>query len=409
MTNSAGEARSVLLTASDITEAKRLETQFLRAQRLDTLGSLAGGVAHDLNNVLTPIMMSVGMLRELAKAPHDIELVHLIDDSARRGANIIRQLLQFGRGSEGSSEQLHVALVANEIALIIQGTFPKNIVFSRELPADLWPVNADATQLHQVLLNLCVNARDAMPSGGHLALAACNRHIDAATAASQLGARPGPHVVIRVSDNGSGMSAAVIEKIFDPFFTTKPPGQGSGLGLPAVLNIVRRHRGFVTVKSEPGCGSEFAVHLPAALTAAEIQQPDLSTGVRRGAERLVLVVDDETAVRTLIERALEHAGYRALMASDGRSALALFADRADEIELVISDMMMPGMDGVTTIRHLRERRPDLPVLAISGVRTTSVALEELPPPRIGFLEKPFAIEAFLHAVYQAVESGHRAR
>lgn len=249
--------------AEDITERKQAEEKFLRVQRLETIGALTGGIAHDLNNILSPIMMSVPLLRQGLTPAAMEELSNTIETSARRGVDLVRQLLTFGRGAESRKKSVHPKQLIEEMAKFIRVTFPKNIELSFQMPADLWPVSTDATQLDQVLLNLCVNARDAMPGGGRLALCAENVRLDEQHASLVPDARPGPYVMIQVTDTGHGIPREITDKIFDPFFTTKEPGKGTGLGLATVMSIVKSHGGLVDVRSEVNRGSTFTIHLPA--------------------------------------------------------------------------------------------------------------------------------------------------
>jgi two-component system cell cycle sensor histidine kinase/response regulator CckA len=398
-----GGVHSMLFTASDITEAKRMEVQFLRAQRLDSLGSLAGGVAHDLNNVFTPIMMSIEMLRATGGADRDRELIDLLDESARRGADIVRQLLMFGRGSDSPRGEVQVAMLVREVRRMMQETFPKNIDLAVDAADDLWTVLANHTQLHQVLLNLCVNARDAMAQGGRIALTAENVVVGAELAAAHGKSKPGPHVRLRVVDTGSGIPAELLERIFDPFFTTKPFGHGTGLGLSTALGIVRSHGGFITVNSKPGVGSEFGVYLPAHDPEKGAAGDRQAVAAQQGRNELVLVVDDEVNIQTMLEMALTRKGYRVAKVSDGLEAVAFFAERGAEVDVVVTDMMMPRADGLSTVRSLRTLCPRLPVVAISGVPGHRIELEALPAPRVRFLPKPFGVEDLLLLVREALD------
>lgn len=399
-----GAPKSVLLVLSDITDAKKVEAQFLRTQRLENLGSLASGVAHDLNNVLTPILMASQMLRESARQPHERELVQLVADSAKRGADVVQQLLLYGRGSDAPHQPVRVGQIVREIGQLMRETFPRALGITTQGPKDLWFVEGDPTQIHQVLLNLCVNARDAQPGPGRIEVAAENVHVDAMFAGQNIGATPGPHVMIRVTDGGTGIPAAIIDKIFDPFFTTKAPGQGTGLGLATVLGIVRGHRGFVTVDSEVGRGTEFRIYLPARTSLAEREEVGAATPVRRGQGELVLVIDDEPSIRATMEALLRSAGYDVLLACDGADGVAHFAGRSAEVRLVITDLMMPVMDGMQAIRALRSIAPRVPVIAMGGVSTQRRNLEEAFGSGLRFLQKPFTAEKALALVQESIDA-----
>ena len=403
MRGPAGEDRSILFTASDITASKQIESQFLRFQRLDSLGSIASGVAHDLNNVLTPIMMSLQMLAPLTRNAHDRELVELLGESTRRGADIIRQLLLFGRGSDSPRTVVNLALIVREVRRLMQETFPKNLTLSSQAPSDLWLVTGDPTQLQQVLLNLCVNARDAMAQGGRLAIAAENVLVDEEFASRQFKAKSGPHVFLRVTDTGTGMPAEILDKIFDPFFTTKPIGQGTGLGLASALGIVRSHGGFITVKSAPGTGSEFGLYFPAN-AASIVEKSDHSIRQAwRGSGELILLVDDEGSIREVTQRVLKSCGYAVVMATNGQEAVDLMIARGSEIKLVLTDLMMPKMDGLQAVRKLREMQPNLPVVVVSGMQGHKVEFDKLPPPRIRHVSKPFGVDELLSKIRETLD------
>jgi signal transduction histidine kinase/ActR/RegA family two-component response regulator len=399
------EPQRILLTGSDITEAKRLESQFLRAQRMESLGSLASGVAHDLNNVLTPILVATELLKPMARATHEREVVQLVGDSARRGADIVQQLLLFGRGSETPRTVVDPGVVARGVERMMRETFPKNIVLQTAIPKDLWPVEADRTQLHQVLLNLCVNARDAMPRGGELSLTAFNASVDEVFAARHLGAKAGSHVALSVSDTGTGIPAAIVEKIFDPFFTTKPLGQGTGLGLATVLGITRSHGGFISLDTAEGRGSRFTVFLPARQSAALREATDAQRQLLVGRGETILLVDDEPTIRLVTEQALIKSNYRVLTAANGAEALAALAKSAGDVKLVLTDVMMPIMDGTQLVHALRKMNPALPVVVMSGLRDLREEIEKQPGGRMRFLQKPFLIEAVLRAVRELLDEG----
>jgi PAS domain S-box-containing protein len=287
-----GKPESILMLNTDLTERKRLEAHSLRRQRLESIGTLASGIAHDLNNILTPIMMAVPMLR-WGLGPEEIEkITSTVEMSATRGSELVKQLLSFGRGVEGKRVLIQAKLLVNEMVRIAQQTFPKIISVKSEMPEDLWPIYADSTQLHQVLLNLCVNARDAMPEGGVLLAELENIRLDEQYVSMNPEATPGPWVRLRVSDTGTGIPQEIIDKIFEPFFTTKG-GKGTGLGLSTVLSIVKSHDGFVDVHSQAGRGTTFEVYLPAT-PAEQIQtiEPLVATALKGDGE-CILVVDDE--------------------------------------------------------------------------------------------------------------------
>jgi PAS domain S-box-containing protein len=403
--NANGNDTAVLFVGTDITESKQLEAQFLRAQRLESLGALASGVAHDLNNVLTPILLSVEMLRPLAKAPQDNEMLQLLSDSARRGSDIVQQLLLFGRGSDSPRAPINVAGAIKDVGRMMRGTFPKNIVLSVQAPADLWLVEADRTQVHQVLLNLCVNARDAMPQGGRLSLTAENVQVEAAFARSHDGKRVGSHVRIQVRDTGSGIAPQHLEKIFDPFFTTKPVGQGTGLGLSTVLGIVRSHEGILAVNSTVGEGTLFEIYLPAAASAAGPSAGEMGREPLMGKNELILLVEDEESIRSILQRTLLKHNYRVLVASDGAEALGVFAQNATKIQLVVTDILMPVMDGAQTVATLRRLNPHLPILAMSGLPVHRAEFEKKFGPRFRFLTKPFEIDHALQLVREVLDVG----
>lgn len=399
-----GEAASVLVVFTDITESKQLELQFLRAQRLESLGALASGVAHDLNNVLTPILIATEMLRPLAQAAEDHQTLQLLSDSARRGADIVQQLLLFGRGSDSPRSPLSVGGTIKDVGKMMRGTFPKNIVLSVQAPADLWLVDADRTQLHQVILNLCVNARDAMPQGGRLMATAENVQVDEAFARNHGGKRTGSHVRLRVQDTGTGIAPEHLEKIFDPFFTTKPVGQGTGLGLATVLGIVRSHEGLLEVQSVVGQGTTFDIYLPAAASAVGVATSELDRQEAMGHDELILVVDDEESICSALQRTLTTHHYRVLTASDGAEALGVFARNVTHVKLLITNVWMPVMGGAETIRALRRLNPKLPVIAMSGLSTHRAELERDFGPRLQFLSKPFEADHALRLVREALDA-----
>ncbi len=398
-----GRPKSILAINSDITEKKRLEAQFLRVQRMESIGTLAGGIAHDLNNVLSPILMAVDLLRMKTTDPTSLGVLATVEASARRGADMVRQVLSFARGMDGQRLPLRAKDVLRDIGHILQETFPKNIRCSTRAGADLPLLSGDATQLHQVLLNLCVNARDAMPHGGSLEVRADVAEIDEHYAAMNPGAQPGTHVVFTVTDSGHGIPAEMRDKIFDPFFTTKELGQGTGLGLSTVLAIVKSHGGFIQVQSTPGEGTVMKVYFPAASL-----EPDPNAAVAtatpagNGSGELILLVEDEPAVRKITSRTLETRGYNLLTAADGAEAVALYAKHQRSIHLVLTDMMMPVMDGSATIQVLKRVNPRVRIIAASGLNDASTRDKALQLGARRFLPKPYNADAMLRAIREVL-------
>lgn len=393
---------AVLVIESDITEKKALEAQFLRAQRLEAIGTLASGIAHDLNNLLAPIMMAAPMLRwELAPAEAE-KLLLGIESSAQRGADLVRQLLAFSRGFSGERMLLQTGPILREVARVAEQTFPKSIEIECRVAAKLWPVRGDPTQLHQVLLNLAVNARDAMPHGGRLTLAADNTTVDAATAATTPGGQAGKFVRLRVVDTGTGIAPEIVERIFDPFFTTKETGKGTGLGLSTVAGIARGHNGFVQVQSAPGEGAIFSVHIPAEPDAEVVAAPPAPRTLPRGHGELVLVVDDEENIRRVVQETLSRHGYTVVLAANGADAAAQYAQLGAKIAAVVTDIDMPVMDGVAMIHVLKRINPHVRVLVSSGLASSaktgsrSAELRSLGVNRM--LGKPYAVDELLGAV-----------
>ena len=391
--------RAVLLIATDITERKALERQFLRAQRLESIGTLAGGMAHDLNNVLTPILLSLDVLAQLVTDDVGHELLGTIKSSAQRGADLVRQVLSFARGVESVHGPLELRALFDDVSKLVLDTFPKTIATTVEVADDVWRVQGDRTQLHQVLMNLCVNARDAMPGGGQLTVTAGNRFVEEVPVDAAAGARPGRYVEIRVADTGTGMTTDVLEKLFEPFFTTKETGRGTGLGLSTSLAIVRSHGGFLSVRSEAGRGSVFTVCLPADLdTGASTTAAWTATPAPAGRGELVLLVDDEPQVRSVAKRALEHNGYEVVTAAHGAEAVVLYAEHRRRRPIVVTDMTMPVMDGPATVLALRALDPDVRVIGSSGLGATGNAVKAADIGLVHFVTKPYEADQLLRVL-----------
>ncbi|HEY1791486.1 MAG TPA: ATP-binding protein [Opitutaceae bacterium] len=397
-----GTPKSILCTNTDVTELKKVEAQLLRSQRLEGIGTLAGGIAHDLNNVFAPIIMGIPLLREGVSGEEPTALLDEIEICARRGARMVKQVLVFARGVHGERRNISPAHLLRELEQFASETFPRTYAFSFRAPVDVWPVLGDITQLHQVLLNLVVNARDAMPSGGRIIVSATNISLDENYAGMTTQARPGPYVVLEVMDFGTGIPQGLRERIFEPFFTTKPVGQGTGLGLTTTLAIVKSHHGFIDVYSEERKGTTFRVYLPAQPEGDLSADPPIES-LARGNGEWILVVDDEAAVRDTVTRTLLRHGYRALTAANGAEAVALFAQKHESLSLVITDMIMPVMDGQATIHAMRKIRPDIPIIAASGFAAGSEPGKARRAEGVaGFLQKPYTAAALLQALERVI-------
>lgn len=395
--NETGEPVSILSITTDVTERRKLEQQFLRAQRMESLGTLAGGIAHDLNNLLSPIMMSMDLLNMRIEDPTSLELIENVRLNARRGAEMVKQVLSFARGMEGTRMKIQIRHILREVSNICTDTFPPNIEIRTSLPSDLHTIEGDPTQIHQVLLNLCVNARDAMPRGGTIHLKADNVDIDEQFAAMNIEAVPGPYARIEVTDTGSGIAPAIMNKIFDPFFTTKELGKGTGLGLATVLTILKGHGGFIQVESPPGKGASFRLFLPASSGSVGREHIE-SPGLPRGDGEWVLVVDDEASVRQITKQTLEAFGYRVLLASDGAEGVSIFASRKGDIAVVLADLTMPVMDGLSMIRVLRRLKADVPIIVASGMSEEERKAEAMNAGIGHFLPKPYTAGSLLRMI-----------
>lgn len=396
--------KSVLVVSTDITEKKLLEAQFLRAQRMESIGTLASGIAHDLNNILTPVL-AVSQLLQIKLSTidqRDQELLNIVATNARRGAALVKQVLSFARGVEGKHTSLQIKHVLWEVQQIIQETFPKSITLQTSIPENLWIVTGEPTQLHQVFMNLCINARDAMPEGGVLRITATNCSIDESYTQMNLDARVGSYLVITISDTGIGMSPETIDRIFEPFFTTKEIGQGTGLGLSTAIGIIKSHGGFIDVKSVVGQGTQFKIYLP-AMNAAEIPE-NQDHEIPMGENEMILVVDDEAAIREISKVSLETHNYRVLTANDGIEAITIYAQHKYEIDLAIVDIMMPSLDGAVTIRTLQKINPKIKIIAVSGLMSNSQLNTNSISGINLFLPKPYTAKELVTAVYQALHS-----
>jgi CheY-like chemotaxis protein len=333
----------------------------------------------------------------------------IVSAAAQRGAGIVRQVLSFARGIEGDRAEVQLRHIVGEIEQIVRETFPKNMEIASDLPRDLPLVMGDATQLRQVLMNLCLNSRDAMPEGGRLTLSAEEVRLDESHARLHFEARPISYVVLEVRDSGAGMAPAIVEKIFDPFFTTKRQGRAERLCPSTARSIVKSHGGFISVHSEPSRGSSFKVYIPSVEQGQEKRGEKVPEGIPMGEGELVLVVDDEAAIRDIAKQILESYGYRVLTAGDGTEALALFAQRKADIRVIITDMIMPYMDGAATVRALRKIDPSVRIIASSGFSAGAQGKDAAAPGTDGFLVKPYTSETLLETLRTVLSAGRKTR
>jgi PAS domain S-box-containing protein len=384
-----GRPKSIIEINTDITEKNLIEAQFLRAQRVEGIGSLASGIVHDLNNLLTPILLSVDILKTQYPDEANKGLFHAIDVSAKRAADVVKQVLYFAKGVECEQTDLQPSQFIGEFETMARETFPKSIRIRTHVPAETWLVKADSTQMHQVLLNLCVNARDAMPNGGTISISAENVHIDPCYAASVWGLKPGPYVVIKVSDTGTGIPSEVIDKIFEPFFTTKDVGKGTGLGLSTVFGILKNHGGTITVRSEQGSGTTFHAYLPAVMVAPPNMDETAEAEKHLGQGELILVVDDEPSILAAAKYTLEASGYRVLTAGDGLEGINIAFQHRDDLAVILTDMMMPIMDGEAMICTLNKITPNLAFIGTSG-GCKDYETSALVAGAAQFLQKPYS-------------------
>jgi PAS domain S-box-containing protein len=381
-----GGDHSVLIIHTDITEKKKLEEQFLRTQRMESIGTLASGIAHDLNNVLSPILLATRILNLKFTDEDSQKLLGTLRRSAERGADLVRQVLTYARGTDGERVLLQPRRLIHEVVRMLQDTLPKSITVQQQLPPHLWAITGDTTQLYQVIMNLCVNARDAMPDGGTLSISAENVRLDAAFAKSNLDAQPGDFVVIQVTDTGMGIPPDIRSKIFEPFFTTKIAGQGSGLGLATVLGIVKSHNGFIDFESELGRGTSFKIYLPAVKNKVAPEREREAKELPRGQGETILIVDDEAEILQMTSETLMAYGYQTLMANGGDAAVEQC--RQSAIDLAIVDMMMPRIDGLATIQELKKLRPALKIITTSGLADSRKLAAATALGASAFLDKP---------------------
>jgi two-component system, cell cycle sensor histidine kinase and response regulator CckA len=395
-----GTPQSILTIDSDITEHKLLERQFLRAQRLENLGTLASGIAHDLNNILTPIVAITELLPLRLKNldQRTQQLLTTLAENSKRGRELVAQILTFARGGDGEHTILQLRHLLAEVVQITRQTFPKSIEIILQIESsDLWTLAADANQLHQVLINLCVNARDAMPDGGELTIMAENIILGDEYPKLHPHAHGGAYVAITVADTGVGIPTELLDRIFEPFFTTKPIGAGTGLGLSTVSTIVNNHHGFVDVSSQIDRGTQFRFYLPAAEQLAP-EPPRSILPILAGNGELILIVDDEPSIREILSTTIESYGYQSITAHDSQQAIELFTEHHDRIHTILLDYMMPGGNPSQTIAQFHSIDPNVRAIVMSGLSADEIAAHSHGETIKAFLAKPFSTQDLLHTL-----------
>jgi PAS domain S-box-containing protein len=395
-----GAVRSLFGMGRDIAEQRQEQSHLLRAQRMVSLGALASGIAHDMNNVLTPILMGVEEMKELVADEDGRAVLEMMETSARRGAQTLQQLLTFARGADVPRGPTRPRRIVDEVLAFVRQTFPKNIQVYADCCDSPWMLTGNASQLHQVLTNLCLNARDAMPEGGVLSLGVDNLTLTEEEARRHPDARPGPHVMLRVADSGTGIASEELDRIFDPFFTTKPHGRGTGLGLATSLGIVRAHGGFILVDSLPGAGTTFSLCFPALAEPAGSEPPADAPREHEGHGEWVLVVDDEPPICRVAAITLRRHGYRPLTAPSVQEALHLWREHRERIAVVLTDLIMPFQDGFALMRALAAEDPSVRILAASGLATSEHVAQARALGAHAVLAKPYAADELLAALHR---------
>ncbi len=401
-----GGQPAVQVIIRDITERKQMEERLLQAQKMEVVGRLAGGVAHDFNNILTAITgYATFALEALPPSDPVCQDIQQVLDSAQRAANLTRQLLAFSRRQVMEQRTISLNDLIMNLDKMLRRLIGEDVELITLPGENLAAVRADAGQIEQVIVNLAVNARDAMPNGGKLIIETANVTLGEEYARRHPGAEPGDYVLLAVSDTGVGMTDEVKAHLFEPFFTTKGPGKGTGLGLATVYGIVKQHGGNIYAYSEPGKGTTFKIYLPAVRAEAERLPRRDDEGIIPGGTETVLVVEDEPLVRSMIMRTLREQGYRILEAANGNEALRLAEEYEGEIHLLLTDVVMPQMGGKELQERLAALRPGIRALFVSGYTDNAIAHRGILDPGVAFLQKPFTSAALARKVRQVLDRG----
>ena len=393
----------ILCSLRDITPEKRLEAQYLHAQKMEAVGTLAGGVAHDFNNLLQAVLGYAEMLLMEKKADETSHRpLMAIREAAQRGAELTRQLLTFSRKVQSKPRPLHLNQEIVQVEQFLQRTIPKMIQVELRLGGDLWTISADPVQIGQVLMNLAVNARDAMPEGGRLVIGTHNMTLNEEFCRGHIGSRPGRYVVLAISDTGQGMGKEVLGHLFEPFFTTKGIGRGTGLGLAMVYGIVKGHEGYIECESELGKGTVFKIYLPAVERTVGVEESERKKQPRGGTET-ILLVEDEESLRDLGKAILSTFGYTVLAASDGEGALEIYRAEKERVHLIILDLIMPGVGGLRCLEELLRINPDVKVVIATGYYPEDSVKAVLEGEGRGFISKPYDMSEMLRVVRKVLD------